>query len=49
MQQVLSGLNPPDGREFVEVYIDDVLIISRTMEEHIDHLRQVLERLRNAC
>ena len=48
MQQVLSGLNPPDGREFVEVYIDDVLIFSRTMEEHIDHLRQVLERLRKA-
>ena len=48
MQQVLSGLNPPDGREFVEVYIDDVLIFSRTMEEHIDHLRQVLERLKNA-
>ena len=48
MQQVLSGLNPDDGKEFVEVYIDDVLIFSRTIEEHLDHLRNVLERLRDA-
>lgn len=39
LQQVLSGLNQADGKEFVEVYIDDVLIFSLTIEEHIDHLR----------
>ena len=48
MQQVLSGLNPADGKEFVEVYIDDVLIFSRTIEEHIHHLCKVLEQLRSA-
>ena len=48
MQQVLSGLNPADGKEFVEVYIDDVLIFSHTIEEHIDHLRKVFERLKKA-
>ena len=48
MQQVLSGLNPADGKEFVEVYIDDVLIFSRMIEEHIDHFHKVLERLRKA-
>ena len=48
MQRVLDGLNPDDGPEFVEVYIDDILIFSRTMKEHIDHLRHVLERLRGA-
>lgn len=48
MQQVLSGLNPANGKEFVEVYIDDVLIFSRMIEEHIDHFHKVLERLRKA-
>ena len=39
---------PNDSPEFVEVHIDDILIFSRIMKEHIDHLRQVLERLRGA-
>ena len=34
MQQVLQGLNPEGGPDFVSVYIDDVLVISRTLEEH---------------
>ena len=48
MQKVLDGLNPDEGPDFVEVYIDDVLVFSRTMEEHVEHLRQVLARLRKA-
>ena len=31
--------------EFAVVYIDDILVFSQTHGEHIDHLRQVLERL----
>ncbi|MEO1413559.1 MAG: reverse transcriptase family protein, partial [Bacteroidota bacterium] len=31
--------------EFVVVYLDDILIFSRSHEEHIQHVRRVLERL----
>ena len=42
MQHVLMGLNPPDGPDFVAVYLDDVLIFSQTLQEHLIHLRQVV-------
>ena len=45
MQQVLMGLNPEDAPDFVSVYIDDILIFSRSLQEHIDHLEKVLSRL----
>ena len=48
MQRVLSGLNPAEGPDFVAVYIDDILIFSRTMEEHLHHIEQVLAQLQLA-
>ncbi|KAJ1518939.1 hypothetical protein ONE63_011448 [Megalurothrips usitatus] len=39
MDEVLRGL------DFVYSYIDDVLVFSRTPEEHTAHLRQLFERL----
>lgn len=38
--------NLPEGiRRFYRVYIDDILIFSRTMDEHIEHVRKVKEAL----
>ena len=48
MQQVLSGLNPVEGPDFVAVYLDDVLVFSETLDDHLMHLRLVLERIGQA-
>jgi hypothetical protein len=32
--------------KFVVVFIDDILIYSQSEEEHVDHFRKVLQRLR---
>lgn len=40
MDCVIIGLD-----SFVSAYIDDMIIISDTFEEHLEHLQQVLERL----
>ena len=42
MNEVLKGLN------FVRCYIDDIVIRSNNLEEHLDHIKQVFERLRGA-
>ena len=42
MQRVLHGLNPKEGPDFVSVYLDDVLVFSVTLEEHLGHLRSVM-------
>jgi hypothetical protein len=33
--------------KFVVVFIDDIVIFSKTEEEHVKHLRLVLEKLRS--
>ena len=43
MQRVLGDLN--EDQMFVSIYLDDILIFSRTFEEHKIHLREVLKRL----
>ena len=34
--------------DFCIVYLDDILVFSKTQEEHEDHLQRVCERLRGA-
>ena len=48
MQRLLMGLNPASGPDFVAVYIDDVLVFSPTLEEHLTHLQAVIKRINGA-
>ena len=45
MQRVIMGLNPEEGPDFVAVYLDDVLIFSETLEDHLRHVRIVIEQV----
>lgn len=38
MQQVVNPLNPASRPDFVSVYLDDIFVFSRTLEEHNDPL-----------
>jgi hypothetical protein len=42
MMQVLK----PFSGKFVVVYFDDILIFSRSVQEHLSHVEQVLKVLR---
>ena len=35
MQKALAGLNSEGGPDFVSVYIDDIVIFSETLEDHL--------------
>ena len=43
MHQVVNPLNPPSGPDFVSVYLDDILVFSPTLEQHLTHLRTGLK------
>ncbi len=45
MQYVLMDLNPHDCPDFVGVYLDDVLVFSQSLEEHIYHFCLVIDSL----
>ncbi|GBG66496.1 hypothetical protein CBR_g63079 [Chara braunii] len=47
-ERCMNDLFRPWLDRFVVVYLDDILVFSRTLEEHQGYLRQVLEKLREA-
>ena len=46
MRQVISTLNLMEDPNFVSVYIDDLLVYFKTLDEHLYHLSRVMDRLR---
>jgi hypothetical protein len=45
-QCIMNSVMEPFLRRFVIVFMDDILIYSRSLSEHASHLRQVLTLLR---
>ena len=47
VQRVLAGLNPAQGKQFVVAYLDDILVFSDSLRDHLTHLRTVIDRLKS--
>jgi hypothetical protein len=45
--QTMSQIFKPYLNKFVLIYLDDILVFSKSEEEHYQHLKQVLQLLRN--
>ena len=43
--RLMDDILQPFTNSFVVVYLDDILIFSQTWEEHLHHIRQVLQTL----
>ncbi len=47
-QRIMDGLLKEYKWRFVVIYIDDILIYSKSKEEHKEHLNKILKVLKNA-
>ena len=47
-QRLMNKVFAGNLDKFIAVYLDDILIFSRNMDEHCEHLRWVLGQLREA-
>ena len=47
-QVLVNNTLQEDLDKFITAYLDDVLIYSETLEEHREHVKKVLSKLRDA-
>ena len=47
-QRMMNQIFKEEMDRFVLVYLDDILVYSKTLQEHIHHIRETLDRLRKA-
>ena len=47
-QRLMNKVFAVEINQFILVYLDDILVFSKSVEEHWEHLKIVLERLRKA-
>src|SRR3989337_2791497 len=47
-QRLMNGILRDYLRKFCLVYLDDIIIYSKTLEEHKQHVKQVLDKIREA-
>jgi hypothetical protein len=47
-QRIMDRLLKEAKGKFVQVYLDDIIIYSKTVAEHREHLRQVLKKIKEA-
>jgi hypothetical protein len=43
MEQMLRDITT-DGHHFCQIYLDDVIVVSKSFQEHMDHLTMVFDR-----
>ncbi|XP_044317449.1 uncharacterized protein LOC123038055 [Drosophila rhopaloa] len=47
-ERLMDGLFSGPAWKYTLVYLDDIIVYSRTAEDHLDHLQQVLDKLQSA-
>ena len=47
-QQLMTAIFRDFLRRFVDIYLDDIFIYSQSIQEHIEHIMKVLQRLRES-